>query len=277
MPPILEVPIFSPAAATVAVDHGAARLEINRAGSYAAGGLTPTLAEVEAVADAVSVPLRIMIRPRGPPVDEADFLYTDEEFRQMRRELAAFVASGLLQPERGDGFVFGILKKDGVIGQLGIDVDRNRQLVQDAGACVCIFHRAFDLVLGYSVTDSERRPETALATTRECGFSGVLTAGGPGSRGAVDHATTLQRLVAAADIAGASDQYNEIIVGGGVRSSNVGTLMELVLTDKKAARNAVSFHSSCLVDSAAAVAVGAEGEGVSGVEVDRIGHILALL
>ncbi|CAK7265329.1 hypothetical protein SEPCBS57363_001526 [Sporothrix epigloea] len=278
MPPILEVPIFSPAAATVAVDHGAARLEINRAGSYAAGGLTPTLAEVEAVADAVSVPLRIMIRPRGPPADEADFLYTDETFQQMRRELAAFVASGLLQSERGDGFVFGILKKDGITGQLGIDMDRNRQLVQAAGPCVCIFHRAFDLVLGYTVTDSEQRPEKALATIRECGFSGVLTAGGPGSHGAVDHAATLQRLIAAADAAGAGDQYSsEIIVGGGVRSSNVGTLMEQVLTGKEAARNAVSFHSSCLVDSAAAVAIGAEGEGVSGVEVERIGHILALL
>ncbi|CAK7239846.1 MAG: hypothetical protein STHCBS139747_001281 [Sporothrix thermara] len=273
MPPVLEVPVFSAAAATVAVDHGATRLEINRAGSYAAGGLTPTVTEVRAVAAAVSTPLRVMIRPRGPPPPdsgEADFLYTDDEFRQMRHELDAFVASGMLQPSRGDGFVFGLLNRDGK-GRLCVDVDRNRQLVEAAGPYACVLHRAFDLVLG-----QREWPEKGLQDLCECGFTGVLTAGGPGSRGAIDHAATLQKLVAISGAAEpAATKRVEIIVGGGVRSGNVGALAELILADKSLPKDAVSFHSSCLTDAAMAVAQGAEGEGVSGEQVERISRVLA--
>ncbi|CAK7263210.1 hypothetical protein SEPCBS119000_000378 [Sporothrix epigloea] len=274
MPPVLEVPVFSAAAAKVAVEHGATRLEVNRAGSYAAGGLTPTLAEVEAIADAVPVPLRIMIRPRRPQVEQADFLYTDDEFQQMRRELAAFVASGLLQHDRGDGFVFGILKENST-GRLGVDIERNRELVQAARPYACAFHRAFDLVLGDAAAADKRHAESALAAIRECGFSGVLTAGGPGSRGALDHAAMLKELVSTAITAGTNAPCLEIIVGGGVRSSNVRTLAAQVLRGSNKARHAVSFHSSCLVDSAAAILLGAEGEGVSGEEVEQIGRTLA--
>ncbi|CAK7232281.1 hypothetical protein SBRCBS47491_008216 [Sporothrix bragantina] len=276
MSPTFEIPVFSAAAATVAVSHGATRLEINRAGSYVAGGLTPTLEEVQAIAEDVSVPLRVMIRPRGPPSGEPDFMYSDSEFQQMRRELDASVASGLLQAERGDGFVFGILKRDGP-DRLSIDVDRNRQLVEAAGPYACVFHRAFDLILG-DVAAEEEGPERALGTLRDCGFTGVLTAGGPGSHGAVDHAHSLQKLAMAAGAVDAKNRGIEIIVGGGLRSSNVGALAGQILAgSSKALQDAVSFHSSCLLDSAAAVAQGAEGEGVSAEEVDRISRVLASL
>ncbi|CAK7203510.1 hypothetical protein SEUCBS139899_006244 [Sporothrix eucalyptigena] len=276
MPPVFEIPVFSAAAAAVVVDHGATRLEINRAGSYVAGGLTPTLAEVESISKAVCVPLRVMIRPRGPPSSgEPDFLYSDTEFQQMCHELDAFVASGLLQPARGDGFVFGILKSDRD-GHLSVDVDRNRQLVQAAGPYACVIHRAFDLVLG---DGGEAAVKEALRVLHECGCTGVLTAGGPGSRGAIEHAGTLQKLVATGRAANASSKHIEIVIGGGVRSSNVGLLAGKVLTGSCSASSSslVAFHSSCLADAAAAINHGAEGESVSGDEVAQIRDVLASL
>lgn len=285
MSPTFEVPVFSAAAAKVAVDNGATRLEVNRTGSYAAGGLTPTRAEVEAVSSALggpqsTTPLRIMIRPRGPPSsEEPDFLYSDEEFREMRSDLEAFVESGLLQATRGDGFVFGILARDGgdEKSSLRIDTDRNRQLVQAAEPYACVFHRAFDSVLGSDQTSAEE----GLAALRDCGFAGVLTAGGPGRRGAVEHADTLRRLVTAERAVAGSAQARphasiELVVGGGVRSANVGELARTILGAEEGGHTSVvSFHSSCLADAAAATAKGAEAETVSAEEVERIHKALA--
>ncbi|KAL1903128.1 hypothetical protein Sste5346_000412 [Sporothrix stenoceras] len=285
MSPTFEIPVFSAAAAKVAVDNAATRLEVNRTGSYAAGGLTPTRAEVDSVLSALggpqsTTPLRVMIRPRGPPPSgEPDFLYSDEEFREMRSDLEAFVESGLLQATRGDGFVFGILARDGDDSSslLRIDTDRNRQLVQAAEPYACVFHRAFDSVLGKDLTSAEE----GLAALRDCGFAGVLTAGGPGSRGAIEHADSLKKLVSAERAVAGSAQARphasiELVVGGGVRSSNVGELAKAILAAEEGGHTSVvSFHSSCLEDSAAATAKGAEGETISAEEVERIHKALA--
>lgn len=53
----LEVPVFSPASAQVALAR-ASRIELNRAGSYPKGGLTPELSDVQSLS-AVPIPLRI--------------------------------------------------------------------------------------------------------------------------------------------------------------------------------------------------------------------------
>lgn len=53
----LEVPVFSPGSAQVALTR-ASRIELNRAGSYPKGGLTPELSDVQSLR-AVAVPLRI--------------------------------------------------------------------------------------------------------------------------------------------------------------------------------------------------------------------------
>ncbi|AEO56308.1 hypothetical protein MYCTH_48078 [Thermothelomyces thermophilus ATCC 42464] len=72
--PRLEVPIFGPDDGLLAVSLGARRLELNRAGSYALGGTTPTLSELAALLSSLGASdrrprpaIRIMIRPRGPP------------------------------------------------------------------------------------------------------------------------------------------------------------------------------------------------------------------
>ncbi len=108
-PPPLEIPVFSPAAARRATALGAARIELNAAGSYAAGGLTPSTADLAALSDLI-VPVRVMVRPRGKRPGAPDFVYDDGELRQMLDSIATFKESGWMRLARGDGFVFGVLR-----------------------------------------------------------------------------------------------------------------------------------------------------------------------
>lgn len=276
---LLEVPVFSPASATAAIQAGAHRLELNRAGSYPQGGLTPDVADLQALSSAdvppesafsSLPPLRIMIRPRGPSAGEPDFVYSDAEFAEMRASVLKFKDSGLMRLERGDGFVFGILKAHGteaerhgakaeaVVVVVVVDVDRNRELVELAAPWPCVFHRAF-----VSISGSQKRycrscanpfsqddvlgsagstPEEALADLDTCGFRGLLTSGGPGS--AADHTETLRDIIRSA-----TPSLGAIIVGGGVRSSNVQKLRESLLS-REGTPVHVWFHSSCLTNTA---------------------------
>ncbi|KLU84975.1 CutC family protein [Magnaporthiopsis poae ATCC 64411] len=134
----LEIPIFSPAAAKDAASLGAHRIELNAAGSYPVGGLTPSLSELSALLAQLGqqsprIPIRIMIRPRGAPgaPGQPDFIYSAPELASMRDAIAGFKASGLLDAGRGDGFVFGALlhrTADGH-GAVAVDVPSNSDLV----------------------------------------------------------------------------------------------------------------------------------------------------
>lgn len=117
----LEVAVFSGQNALMAQRAGAHRVELNAPGSYDAGGLTPPVKELTSIASELEIPIRIMIRPVGQPLTAAateaadaggqsDFMYSPAEFEQMQDSIRVFKASGVMNPLRGDGFVFGILK-----------------------------------------------------------------------------------------------------------------------------------------------------------------------
>lgn len=160
----LEVPVFGASAALRVVEAGASRIELNAAGSYPAGGLTPSLDDLERVIVAgLNVPLRVMIRPRGPPppymsaaataaavrsappplsqenaLQGRDFIYSDEEIEQMHDDIVKFKASGLLNVARGDGFVFGVLTErlSATISPTSYVGDENRHSREPSLACV---------------------------------------------------------------------------------------------------------------------------------------------
>lgn len=150
----LEVPVFSPRSASLAIAQHAARVELNRDGSYPEGGLTPTVADLEQLiatykgtSCAAAAPIRIMIRPRGPPAAAAagpDFVYSDAEFAEMKAAIRAFRESGLMSLERGDGFVFGCVRElSAGAAVVVVDIGRNRELGALARPFPSVFHRAF--------------------------------------------------------------------------------------------------------------------------------------
>ncbi|KAL2119267.1 hypothetical protein VTJ04DRAFT_6227 [Mycothermus thermophilus] len=214
-PSPLEVPIFGPDSGPAAVLNGAGRLELNRAGSYDEGGLTPTLSELEtllslltALPSAPRPPIRVMIRPRGPPSSlRPDFIYTPSELLTMLRDIKDFASSGLLDPSKGDGFVLGVLRSisgpHGSGEKVGIDVLMNRMLMELVKGFdvpfVCVLHRAVDRVLRFAFAgdgDGSRKVGEVWKQVLEAGFDAVLTSGGPGN--AMENIKGLREVLAAA-------------------------------------------------------------------------------
>lgn len=216
MPINLEIPVFSPSSALQAQALGAQRIELSARGSYPAGGTTPTLADLEGITKWLMIPVRVMIRPRGRPADGGpDFVYSDDELATMLRDVETF--RGVLRRDRGDGFVFGVLRTDGDDDEVvAVDLERNRRLVDAAGGLPCSFHRAFDELIRDGAAETVGRGVRELV---ECGFAGVLTSGGPGD--AAGNRTALEEVARAAKPRGL-----EVIVGGGVRSGNVAGVVD---------------------------------------------------
>ncbi|KAK3308734.1 copper homeostasis CutC domain-containing protein [Chaetomium strumarium] len=262
--PPLEVPIFGADTGALAASFGTSRLELNRAESYAQGGITPTLNELTTLLSSLShdnrPTVRIMIRPRGPPssprpesnpgrkqdlAEDQDFIYTPEEFSAMIGSIKQFISSGLLDPSKGDGFVFGILKRTASDGALELDQERNTELVtvvKKAGF-KAVLHRAVDALFSQCGSEAGSAADAVgrvMEAVRECGFDVMLTSGGLGS--AAGNVVRLREVVAAAEREGV-----EVIVGGGVRSGKLRGLfggLGLDLGERNV--GAVWFHSSCL-------------------------------
>lgn len=179
-----------------------------------------------------------MIRPHS-----RDFCYDKDDFETMKATLQLMDNSG------ADGFVFGILHKaphrGGADRRSWVDIARNKELVQLAAGKPCTFHRAFDCI-------PESDWNTALEDIRECGFTAILTSGGPSSTNAVDCMDELADLVNRQSCnPGSHSQAGrrglDVIVGGGVRPTNIGMLRKKTL--------ATNFHSSGLSSSSELVSI----------------------
>ncbi|KAI1415406.1 hypothetical protein F5Y13DRAFT_157316 [Hypoxylon sp. FL1857] len=246
----LEIPVFGAEAASRAVELGASRIELNAAGSYPDGGLTPSLEDLASVTH-INAPVRIMIRPRGPPHEAhaRDFIYSNEEFEQMDADIRRFKETGLLNDARGDGFVFGILKETpqltnevhGRTNRCWVDKDRCWRLVETARPFKTVFHRAFDEIVscddGISDLDERDAWSTALDDLVACGFDAILTSGGIGH--AASNISMLDKIITRAESLGI-----EIIVGGGVRKHNVGELSQRLKLSQR--EQSTFVHSACL-------------------------------
>ncbi|KAJ5657278.1 copper homeostasis protein [Penicillium longicatenatum] len=230
--PLLEVACFNGDSGVHAAEGGADRIELCY--DYTSGGLSPDPAMLTRLKTQVSIPVFVMIRPRAN-----DFFYNNEEFEIMKSTLMTLKNAG------ADGFVFGILNPVPLDNPAcsWIDVNRNKQLVKLAGDKPCTFHRAFDCI-------PERHWGTALGNLAECGFASILTSGGPSGNTAIECVDKLAELFRQADLTQSqllSDlRVPEIIVGGGVRSSNIRLLWERT--------HGRAFHSSALVDNSDVVA-----------------------
>jgi copper homeostasis protein len=178
--PLLEVIVESVADAREAARGGADRLEVVRA--IDAGGLTPPLMLIQRIAEAVSLPLRVMVR------ENAGYSTHAGERQALRRAAAAFEEAGV------DGLVIGFAHK----GET--ELDRVNDVLEAAPDSNVTFHRAFDQL---------RDPMSAIdAIARILRIDRVLTSGGEGTA-----AERCERLRAYQERAG---HRLTIIAGGGV-------------------------------------------------------------
>lgn len=188
---LIEAAVESLDDALAAVDGGADRLEL--CANLDEGGTTPSESLINEVVARVSVPIFVMIRPRG-----GSFVYSTTELETMRRAIDRARELDV------DGFVFGVLNSSN-----RIDTIRTQSLIDMAADRPVTFHRAFDRIADQ---------HDALEALIDLGVTRVLTSGGASN--ALEGASALRDLV---DLA---DDRITILAGGGVRFQNVEEIVE---------------------------------------------------
>lgn len=187
-----ELCAYSVEACRIGAQLGVDRVEL--CASPAEGGVTPSLATIERVAEIKGLDVSVMIRPRG-----GDFLYSDDEFQTMLCDIEHVRKAG------ATGVVFGILTADGKV-----DVERTRTLVEAAGDMETTFHRAVDMTEDYIA---------AVEAVIEAGCKRILTSGGYDK--AIDGIDNIRRAVEI------SRGRIEIMAGSGVVAANAKELIDL--------------------------------------------------
>jgi len=187
----VEAAVDSFAGAIAAQDAGVHRIEL--CGPLHDGGTTPSAGLIARCLERLLVSVHVLIRPRV-----GDFVYSDDEFEIMKRDIAVAKELG------ADGVVIGILTPEGEV-----DADRLAELHAVASPLRVGFHRAFD-----AVKDQDEALELLVSLQFDC----VLTSGAASS--AAQGAERIKHLVERA-----SDRIS-IIAGGGIDAGNVKSLVK---------------------------------------------------
>jgi len=148
---LVEVCANSLESARNAERAGADRIEL--CSELGVGGITPSAGLIQLVKKELTIPVHVLIRPRG-----GHFTYSDAEFEVMRADILACKALGV------QGIVSGVLTED-----FTVDVERMKVLVELAKPLHFTFHRSFDWVAG---------PLEAIKQLEELGVQTILTSGG---------------------------------------------------------------------------------------------------
>ena len=165
---LLEVIATTVADARAAERAGANRIELVTA--MGEGGLTPSIGLIEAVVDAVRIPVNVILRPHS-----RSFVYDADDYAVMLRDARAIVKA------RANAIVVGMLTPDG-----DVDIDGLSRIIDAADGLQVTFHRAFD-----EARDLDAAFD-ALLTFKP--VTNVLTSGGKPS--VLDAQDVIARLVA---------------------------------------------------------------------------------
>lgn len=206
----LEICAFNLPSALIAQQAGADRIEL--CAGPEEGGTTPSAGVIRTAREQLRIALYPIIRPRG-----GDFLFAEEEFRVMMRDIEFCKQVGC------NGVVIGMLLADG-----SVDMARCARLVEAAYPLGVTFHRAFDWAAN---------PFEAMEAIIQIGCERILTSGQRPT--AEEGAPLIDQLIREAD-----DRI-VIMPGSGVRSANIVGLAE--------ATGAAEFHSSARVLQASAM------------------------
>lgn len=112
--------------AILAEKNGANRIEL--CGDLSVGGITPDVELVERLLIDLTIPIRVMVRPRG-----GNFVYSEQELKEMKAAILIF------KRMKVEGIVFGILKADNTI-----NIAQIKELAILAMPLKVVFHKAID-------------------------------------------------------------------------------------------------------------------------------------
>lgn len=234
---LLEICVDDAAGLETAIAGGADRVEL--CSVLELGGLTPTPGLI-ALAARVTVPVRVMIRPRP-----GDFVFSHADRDAMFADIAAVRAAGL------DGVVLGASLPDG-----RLDIDMLAALSAAASGLKRTLHRSIDLV-----PDMAEAVEQAI----ELGFDTILTAGRACTAPEGIEQLALAHRVAAGRIT--------IMAGSGINAESAGALLDQVpLTALHA-----SCGESAPPASAPAMRLGFESAGRRATSLSKVTALKAVL
>jgi copper homeostasis protein len=187
---VIEVCLAGIESAVSAQTGGATRIELCE--NLAEGGTTPSQGTIALVREKLSIPVHVMIRPRG-----GDFCYSDLEFEVMQRDVAKAVSLGV------DGVVFGLLTPEGQV-----DIERSRILMEIARPLAITFHRAFDVAAD---------PFAAFEDLLTLGVNHLLTSG--------QQVTAWEGRKLIKLLQGRANGRLRIMAGSGINASNAAALI----------------------------------------------------
>ena len=204
---ILEVCAFNIQSCFIAAKAGAGRIELCM--DPLQGGTTPSYGLVRYALEKIAIPIFPMVRPRG-----GNFVYDNDELEIMKKDVLTFRELGC------PGIATGIQLPDG-----RIDVELLSRLVEWAHPMSVTCHKVFD---------TTPNAFEALEDVITAGCSRILTSG--------LHKAALEGAGVIADLVAQAGSRITIMVGGGVRSSNISQLVSQT--------GATEYHSSGLVSRA---------------------------
>jgi copper homeostasis protein len=187
---LVEICVGDVESAIAAEAGGADRIEL--CDNLAAGGTTPSAGTIAETCRWLSIPVHVMIRPRG-----GDFVYSERELSVMRHDIEVAKALGVA------GIVLGVLTADGTI-----DRDRTAFFVKSAWPLSVTFHKAID-----QTSDLDAALDTLVAL----GVGRVLTSGGS--------LTALEGVEVLAGLVRRASSQIAIMAGGGLHAENIGSVI----------------------------------------------------
>lgn len=187
---LVEVCANSLESALNAERAGADRIEL--CSELAVGGITPSYGLLKAVSEDISIPVRVLIRPRS-----GDFVYSEAEFEIMKKDIKLCAEMGF------EGIVIGMLHSNFTIDEEGVEM-----LCEMGHGLKTTFHRAFDWI---------PNPLWGLEWIQTIGVDTILTSGQ--QKTAVDGIDLLSDLY---DVASST----VIMPGSGINASNAHIFKE---------------------------------------------------
>ncbi len=192
-----EVCVEGAGGARAAEEGGAHRVEL--CAGLVEGGTTPSLGTIARSLEVVSIPIVVLLRPRG-----GDFLHDELEMEVMIRDIRHVRELGAF------GIATGVLTREGQV-----DVSAMEPIVEAAGTMSVTFHRAFDMT---------RDPYEALETLAALGVDRILTSG--------QERSVPEGLPLIRELSKAAGGRLSIMPGGGIREENVQEIIKETLVEE---------------------------------------------